>query len=194
MVAYLCGGHGAKTAAAAVERSSKRTRPRAEGRGRRERDCFLYVRSHQLVENKGRRVQNEAKNEAKIDLNEAKLEAKKSKNSVICAKRTEAFESRRERKRQTVGYASFRLSLSPPQRPALEAPICGSGTRPRRRNQNELLRVLCASKALTQRSRRVSVTSVFGFHEGTKDTEKKNLRETTTSQELVSQFEMLNES
>jgi len=34
-------------------------------------------------------VQNEAKNEAKIDLNEAKLEAKKSKDSAICAKRSE---------------------------------------------------------------------------------------------------------
>ena len=55
------------------------------------------------------------------------------------------------------------------------------------RNQKELLRVLCASKALTQRSRRVSVTSVFGFLPGTEDTEKKNLRETTTSQELVLQ-------
>ena len=34
-------------------------------------------------------MQNEAKNEAKTDLNEAKLEAKKSKNSAICAKRSE---------------------------------------------------------------------------------------------------------
>jgi CRISPR/Cas system type I-B associated protein Csh2 (Cas7 group RAMP superfamily) len=42
---------------------------------------FLYDRSHQLVENKGRRVQNEAKNEAKIDLNEAKLEAKRAKTA-----------------------------------------------------------------------------------------------------------------
>jgi hypothetical protein len=50
---------------------------------------FLYVRSHQLLENKGRRVRNEAKNEPKIDLNEAKLEAKKSKKSAICAKRSE---------------------------------------------------------------------------------------------------------
>jgi len=50
---------------------------------------FLYVRSHQLIENKGRRARNEAKNEAKIDLNEAKLEAKKSKNSALCAKRSE---------------------------------------------------------------------------------------------------------
>ena len=57
---------------------------------------FLYVRSHQLVENKGRRVQNEAKNEAKIELNEAKLEAKKSKNSAICAKRSEDPQSKRE--------------------------------------------------------------------------------------------------
>ena len=63
-------------------------------------------------------------------------------------------------------------------------------TTPRCRNQNELLRVLCGSKALTQRSRRVSVTSVFGFLPGTEDTEKKNLRE-TTSQELVLQGETL---
>ena len=41
---------------------------------------FLYVRSHQLVENKGSRVQNEAKNEAKKGINEAKLEAKKGVN------------------------------------------------------------------------------------------------------------------
>jgi len=49
---------------------------------------FLYVQSHQLAENKGRRVQNEAKNEPKTDQNEAKLEAKRSKNSANCAKRT----------------------------------------------------------------------------------------------------------
>jgi hypothetical protein len=60
-------------------------------------------------------------------------------------------------------------------------------TTPRHRNQNELLRVLCASKASTQRSRRVSLTSVFGVLPGTEDTEKKNLRETTPSQELVLQ-------
>jgi len=34
---------------------------------------FLYVRSHQLVENKGRRVQNEAKNEPKIDLKRTQI-------------------------------------------------------------------------------------------------------------------------
>jgi hypothetical protein len=55
---------------------------------------FLYKRSHQLIENKGRRVQNEAKNEPKIDPKEAKLEAKKSKNSAICAKRSEDPQSK----------------------------------------------------------------------------------------------------
>jgi len=64
-------------------------------------------------------------------------------------------------------------------------------TTPRCRNQNELLCVLCGSKALTRRSRRVSVTSVFGFLPRTEDAEKKNLRETTTSQELVLKGETL---
>jgi hypothetical protein len=94
MVAYQCDGQGAKSAAVAVERSSKHTLPHPQGSGRQQKDCFLYVRSHQLVEKKGRRVQNEAKNEAKIDLNEAKMEAKKSKNSAICAKRSEDPQSK----------------------------------------------------------------------------------------------------
>ena len=59
-----------------------------------EKIVFLYDRSHQLVENTGRRVQNEAKNESKTDLNEAKLEAKKSKNSGIYAKRSEDSQSK----------------------------------------------------------------------------------------------------
>ena len=41
------------------------------------------------------------------------------------------------------------------------------------RNQNELLRVLCASKASTQRAQRVSVTSVFSLFSATENTEKK---------------------
>ena len=43
--------------------------------------------------------------------------------------------------------------------------------RPRGRNQNEILRVLRASKASTQRARRISVTSVLSFHLATENTE-----------------------
>jgi hypothetical protein len=40
---------------------------------------FLYVRSHQLIENTGNRAQNEPKTNLKQSRNEAKLEAKKAK-------------------------------------------------------------------------------------------------------------------
>jgi hypothetical protein len=65
MVAYLCDGHGGKSAAVAVERSSKRIRPRTEGRVGSKKIVFLYVRSHQLIENKGRALKNEPKTNLK---------------------------------------------------------------------------------------------------------------------------------
>jgi hypothetical protein len=49
--------------------------------------------------------------------------------------------------------------------------------RPRGRNQNEILRVLRASKASTQRARRISVTSVLSFHLATENTEALLARE-----------------
>jgi hypothetical protein len=48
---------------------------------------------------------------------------------------------------------------------------------PRGRNQNEILRVLRASKASTQRARRISVTSVLSFHLATENTEALLARE-----------------
>jgi len=48
-----------------LPRGAKHTRPRAEGRGRQQKDCFLYDRSHQLVENKGLALKNEAKTNLK---------------------------------------------------------------------------------------------------------------------------------
>jgi hypothetical protein len=77
MVAYLCDGYGAKNPALAVERSSKYTRPRVKGRGRQQKDRFLYVRSHQLVENKGRHIQNEAKTNLKRP-------PKAPRNALLC--------------------------------------------------------------------------------------------------------------
>ena len=49
--------------------------------------------------------------------------------------------------------------------------------RPRGRNQNEILRVLRASKASTQRARRISVNSVSSFHLATENTEALLARE-----------------
>jgi hypothetical protein len=53
MVAYQRDGHGGKSAAVAVEASSKRIlRTLKRGVGSK-KIVFLYERSHQLVENKG---------------------------------------------------------------------------------------------------------------------------------------------
>ena len=46
-------------------------------------------------------------------------------------------------------------------------------------NQNELLRVLCASKTSTRRTRRLSVTSVFGLFSATENTEKRAWQDNT---------------
>ena len=46
-------------------------------------------------------------------------------------------------------------------------------------NQNELLRVLCASKTSTRRARRLSVTSVFGLFSATENTEKRSWQDNT---------------
>ena len=78
-----------KSSAVVVGRSSKHTRPCGEGRGRRQKDCFLRDRNHQLIENKGRASKNKPKTNLKQTRNEAKFEAKKSKNRATCAKRTE---------------------------------------------------------------------------------------------------------
>ena len=52
MVAYLCDGQGAKSPAVAVGRNSKRIRPRADGRGREQKDCFYTNEATNLLKTK----------------------------------------------------------------------------------------------------------------------------------------------
>ena len=61
-------------------------------------------------------MQNEAKNEAKIDLNEAKIEAKRSKKSEICAKRSEDPQAEEEGLNEPQGgYMSRDRGLGEPR-------------------------------------------------------------------------------
>ena len=61
MVAYQRDGYGAKSGAVAVERSSKRTRPRAGGRGTQPRDFFYTSEATNLLKTKDSTFQKRAK-------------------------------------------------------------------------------------------------------------------------------------
>jgi hypothetical protein len=84
-----------RTPCASVARGAE-GEPQRAGAG--EENCkkivFLYVRSHQLIENTGRAFKNEPETNLKWAQNEAKLDAKRSKNSAIWAKRSEGPQSK----------------------------------------------------------------------------------------------------
>jgi hypothetical protein len=77
MVAYQRDGYGAKRGVVAVERSSKRTRPRAEGRGRQKKIVFYTNEATNVLKTKdstfkkrAKRTQNEPQKGSKNHLSD----------------------------------------------------------------------------------------------------------------------------